>query len=40
MNELTYKDIKDEYRLIGDDGDPWGSSVEIWFAIAENRSRS
>lgn len=32
--ELTLKDIKDEYRLVGDDSDPWGSAMELWFAVA------
>ena len=29
-----YKDIKAEYNLWGDDGDPWGSAMEMWFAVA------
>jgi hypothetical protein len=32
---LSYEDMKDELRLFGDDGDPWGTVMSWWFAIAD-----
>jgi len=32
--KLTYQDIIDEYRMVSDNYDPWGSAMELWFAIA------
>ena len=32
---LTLDDLKREYRLAGDSGDPWGTCMGVWFDIAE-----
>jgi len=29
-----YQDIINEYRFVGDDGDPWGSSMDLFFEVA------
>lgn len=31
---LTLDDLKAEYRLSGDAGDPWGTCMAWWFAVA------
>jgi len=31
---LNYDDIKTEYKLMRDRGDPWGSAMGAWFDLA------
>ena len=35
MEQLTYADAVQEYRLLGDSGDPWGTMMQWWFTVAE-----
>jgi len=32
---ITYDDIKSEFRLTYDSGDPWGSAMQWAFAVAD-----
>ena len=31
----TVADLKDLYRLLGDDGDCWGTALSAWFNVAD-----
>ena len=32
----TLADLKGEYRMFGDDGDPWGAVMGVWFQVAHH----
>lgn len=34
MPKYSYADIKSEYKMMHDKGDPWGSVMQAWFSCA------
>lgn len=36
MTAFTYADAKREFKFMRDPGDPWGSAMQWWFAVAES----